>query len=343
MAAVRVLVLYNEPVLPADHPEAEAEHNIRYTVSAVSQALSTGGYEVFSVGVARDPAPLLEAVRRYQPQVVFNLFEGTAEQADNETYVTGLLHWLRLPTTGAPAETLALARFKPWTKHLLQGAGLPTPAGLLVEQLPVPSGPLAWPVIVKPACQDASLGVDQGSVVTSTEQLHQRVTLLVQRYGGPVLVEEYIPGRELVVGIIEKPERYPLPVSEILFREQRPGSWPIVTYAAKWEPASVDYQATPPRCPADLPAETSNMLQRLALKAFHLLRCRDYARVDFRLSPQGQPYILEVNPNPDLSPDAGLAGSLRAAGLEYAAFVRQLVANALARGPEGRCGLAAGR
>jgi D-alanine-D-alanine ligase len=332
MSPARVLVLYNEPVLADDHPDAEAEHNVQFTAEAVVQTLTAAGYRVSSLGVSRDPAALLAGLRRHRPAAVFNLFEGTAEQADNETYVTGLLQWLRIPFTGSPAEALALARNKPLAKTLLRGAGLPTAEFVVVEKLPLPTCRLRWPVIVKPGGQDASVGLDQGSVVGDQGRLEERVASLLGRYGPPVLVEEFIDGRELVIGLVERPELQTLPVAEIIFEDRGPGYWPIVTYNAKWDPDSREYQATPPRYPADIPAELAARLQELAVRSFRLLGCRDYARVDFRLSDQGEPYVLEVNPNPDFSPDAGLAGGLRAAGLKHEAFTVRLVENALARG-----------
>jgi D-alanine-D-alanine ligase len=161
--------------------------------------------------------------------------------------------------------------------------------------------------------------------------LEERVAALLGRYGPPVLVEEFIDGRELIVGLIEGPGLQPLPVAEIVFEDRKAGCWPIVTYAAKWDPESREYQATPPRYPADIPAELAGRLGELAVRTFRLLGCRDYGRVDFRVSGAGEPYVLEVNPNPDFSPDAGLAGGLKAAGLRHAWFTARLVENALAR------------
>jgi D-alanine-D-alanine ligase len=332
LAPARVLVLYNEPVLAADHADADSEHEVLDTVEAVEQALAGAGYEVNRLGVRRDPAKLVEGVRRYRPDVVFNLFEGLADFGETEAHAAGLLEWLGVPFTGSPYKTLCLARDKPLTKYLLQGAGLPTAAFWVVEDLPVPPCPLEWPVIVKPAAQDASVGLDQGSVVMSRQRLHERVAYLLESYGPPVLVEEFIRGRELNVGLIEAPELRTLPVSEILFVDKDPEFWPIVTYDAKWKPGSRDYEATPPRYPARVGPRLAARLAALAQKAFRLLGCRDYARVDFRVRPGGKPYILEVNPNPDFSPLAGLSGGLQSAGLTHAQFTLELVQCALARG-----------
>ncbi len=341
LPAARVLILYNEPVLPADHPDAVSEREILETVEAVHDYLTAAGYGVSRLAVGRDPAPLLSGLCEHRPDVVFNLFEGLADVGHTEAHVAGLLDWLGLPFTGCPHQALSLARDKHLAKYLLQGAGLPTPGFFVVEDLPVPDCPLDWPVIVKPANQDASVGLDQGSVVTDQLRLSDRVAHLLGAYGPPVLVEQFIAGRELNVGLIEAPDLRVLPPSEILFQEAGPEYWPIVTYDAKWKPGSRDYEATPPRYPAEVSPRLREKLEALAARAFRVLGCRDYARVDFRVRAVGEPYILEVNPNPDFSPTAGLAGGLASAGLTHAQFTLQLVERALARGrqPAGaRCG-----
>jgi D-alanine-D-alanine ligase len=331
MSLAKVLILYNEPTLPEDHPDAVSEHEILYTADAVGNILTAAGYQVTRLGVNYDPAALAAGLRQHRPDVVFNLFEGTADHGHTEAYAAGVLHWLGIPFTGSPFETLCLARNKHWTKYLLRGAGLPTAEFFVADGPDVPPCPLEWPVIVKPALQDASVGVDQRSVVTDQKALRERVAYLLANYGPPVLVEQFILGREFTVAVIEAPDLRPLPVSEIVFLKT-PGLWPIVTFDAKWKPGSDDYEATPPKYPAEISPRLGEKLVGLALKAFRLLGCRDYARVDFRVRPTGKPYILEVNPNPDFSPDAGLAGGLGAAGLTHAQFTVQLVQNALKRG-----------
>jgi D-alanine-D-alanine ligase len=337
MASQRVLVLYNQPVLPVGHPDFESEHEILYTVEVVSQYLAQAGLEVSCQGVSHDPGELLACLRSQPVDVVFNLFEGTADHGNTEAYVAGVLQWLDIPFTGSPAQTLSLARSKHLTKYTFRGASLPTPEFFVVDQLPVPECPLDWPVIVKPALEDASVGLDQGSVVTDQLHLEQRVEYLLETYGPPVLVEQFIDGREFNVGLVDIPELRVLPLHEILFVEKRPGYWPIVTYDAKWRPDSVDYRATPPRYPAEVSPRLAERLGELAKQAFRLLGCRDYARVDFRVRPTGKPYLLEVNPNPDYGPTAGFASSLEPAGLTHAQFTVQLVQAALARDSQSEC------
>ncbi len=338
----RVLILYNEPVLPADHPDAESEHEVLDTVEQVEKALAQAGHDVRRLGVCRDPGKLLAGLRRERPDVVFNLFEGLADQSDTEAHAAGVLDWLGVPYTGSPYLTLCLARNKHLTKHLLQGAALPTPAFQVVDELPLAECRLGWPVIVKPATQDASVGLDQGSVVTDQGRLEERVASLLENYGPPVLVEQFIRGREFNVGLIETPELRVLPPSEILFTDPDPSYWPIVTYDGKWKPGTRDYDSTPPRYPADVAPRLRAKLEALAKRAFRLLGCRDYARVDFRVGPTGRPYILEVNPNPDFSPLAGLSGGLQSAGLTHARFAADLVQLALARGAKAAGGVKVG-
>jgi D-alanine-D-alanine ligase len=253
------------------------------------------------------------------------------------------MEWLGIPFTGSPFETLTLARKKHLTKHLLLGAGLPTADFYVVDDFPVPECDLGWPVIVKPAAQDASVGVDQGSVVTDQERLNERVAYLLENYGPPVLVEHFIRGREFNVGVIENPDIQVLPVAEILFVDKDPDFWPIVTYDGKWKPGSRDYEATPPKYPATVAPKLKERVEALARAAFRLLGCRDYARVDFRVKPSGKPYILEVNPNPDFSPLAGLSGGLTTAGLTHAQFALDLVKRAIARGQRTQVSAAAYR
>jgi D-alanine-D-alanine ligase len=332
MPPIRVLVLYNEPVLTPNHPDFESEQQVLETVKGVSEHLVRAGFDVCHLGVSTNPRLLLDGLRELCPDVIFNLFEGVPDQGTTEAFVAGLLEWSGIPFTGSPFVTLTLARSKHLCKYLFRGAGLPTPEFMIVENVPVLACPLRWPVIVKPAQEDASVGLDQGSVVVDLPALNDRVASLLKNYGPPVLVEEFIAGRELNVSMIEAPKLRILPVSEVLFTRDGPGYWPIVTYDAKWRPGSRDYEATPPQYPANVDTGLAKALGKIARQAFRLLGCRDYARCDFRVRPSGEPYLLEVNPNPDFNDLAGLAGSLKSAGLTHAEFTKNLVKMALLRG-----------
>jgi hypothetical protein len=214
---------------------------------------------------------------------------------------------------------------------MLRKAGLRTPESFVVESLPIADVDVPWPVIVKPAMHDGSEGIDQGSVLTEREHLEPRVRDLLCRYGGPVLVEQFIAGREFSVAIVELAGLATLPILEIVY-EDNAGCWPILTYDAKWRPGSRDYEASAPKVPATIAPRLARRLEEMACRAFRLLGCRDYARVDFRVSSNGVPYVLEVNPNPDLSPQACLAGMLDAAGYSYTEFIVSRLQRAIDQG-----------
>src|SRR4051794_22614237 len=199
----RVLVVYNEPVLPPGHRDSESEREVLESADAVTNVLLAEGSAARPVGVRRDPADLIAAVRDAAPDAVFNLFEGSADHYVTEAYLAGLLDWLDVPFTGCPCPALLLAQNKHLTKRLLQQAGVPTAAFVLLDSLPDEDPGLTWPLMVKPACQDSSVGIEQASVVTDLDALQLRVAYVLENYGGPVLVEEYVSGRELTLGVIE--------------------------------------------------------------------------------------------------------------------------------------------
>ena len=254
-------------------------------------------------------------------------------------YAAGILEWLGVPYTGCPFPTLLLARSKHMAKRLFQGEGLPTAPFLVFEpgHPPLAECPLTFPVIVKPAQQDASVGVDQRSVATDLAGLNARVLFLTEQFGQPVIVEEFIFGRELTVALVEMPDLRLLPGTEVVFPEAGPGYWPILSYDAKWTKGSAEYETTDYHFKTELSGELGAEIEQSAKRAFRLLGCRDYARVDFRIREgDNKPFILELNPNPDFAPDRALSNNLWAAGLTHGEFTLQIVRNALARGKAGR-------
>ena len=190
---------------------------------------------------------------------------------------------------------------------------------------------MSFPLIVKPANEDASVGIDDSSVVYSLPDLRKRVRFIHTEYDQPALAEEYIDGRELNVAILGNRPPLALPISEIDFSGLTDGMHKIVSYEAKWMHGTVAYEGTNGVCPAILPAQLEARLKETAVRAYTLIGCRDYARVDFRLTKDGVPYVLEVNPNPDISDDAGFARSARAQGYSFAEIVGKIVESALER------------
>ena len=329
-----LLVLFNKPVLPPEHPEAGSEYDILDTVNDTAKILAAAGYGVRQLGIDHDPRPLLDELRDHPPLAVFNLFEGLATQPGTEVSVAALLEWLNVPFTGCPPPALALGRDKIRVKHLLAAAKIPTPAYAVVEDGPPPVWRGGWPAIVKPAMQDASIGIDQSSVVTSRQQLVSRVEFVLSAYGPPVLVERFVPGREFLVHVIEDGagrEPLALPPAEIAYKPNRSGRWPVYTFTAKWDEGSDEYRAAPVVAPIELPPDDTAALGEIASRAFRLLGCRDYARLDLRAGADGDFHVLEVNPNPYLN-SLALVKGLEAIGRSHEWFVVSLVQNAIARG-----------
>jgi D-alanine-D-alanine ligase len=332
-----ILVLYNEPVLPLDHPDAGSEHDVLDTVNDTFKVLKAAGFATTRLGVNYDPQPLLDVVKQNRPDAVFNLFEGIATQTGTEVSAAALLEWLNVPYTGCPSPALALGRDKVRSKHLLSAAGIPTPDYAVIDALPVPRWRRPWPAIVKPAYQDASIGIDQNSVVTSQKQLDDRVKFVLATYGPPVLVERFVFGREFHVNIIEDTTAPPnapplvLPLAEIAFKNDRPGKWPVYTFTAKWDEHSEEYKSAPLRAPVEIPADDFARLELIAQRSFRTLQCRDYARIDVRMDGDGKFYVLEVNPNPYLN-SLALVNGLLAIGRTHEQLLVELALAAIARG-----------
>jgi D-alanine-D-alanine ligase len=302
--------------------------------------LREGGHEPRVVNVRDDIGRLLAVTAEFAPDCVMNLVEYFRDDIEHEHHVPALFELLELPYTGARPLALTLCQKKPLAKAQLVAAGVPTPRGLLVEvgeTLPIDLG-LRYPLIVKPAYEDASGGIDSGSVVADREALEARVAKILGEHAMAALVEEYIEGRELHCAILGNDPPVALPLFEMEFRggdddDGKPLPH-IITYKAKWDPFSRDHHAVEGHCPPrDLDDAVCAHIQAVAMKAYRALGCRDYARVDMRVDPvTGDPFVLEVNPNPDLADGCAFATSVRAAGQTYGWAINQIIGMALARG-----------
>jgi D-alanine-D-alanine ligase len=293
------------------------------SVDAVERAIAAGGHKVERVPVNPD-GRWFERVRRGKYDLVFNLCEGVDGAAQLEPAVIAALELLGVPYTGSSAWTAALCLRKHLVNDLLQRGGLPVPRfGLVRPGDPLPT--VGFPAICKPAMEDASLGVEQRSVVRSLRALTTRVAAMHERWND-VVVQHFVDGREVNVGIVGD---MVLPVAEIDFGGMPRGMWRIVTYRSKWEEGSDEDLGAAPRCPADLPDELTAELGRIALAAWRIVGGSGYGRCDFRIDRFGKPWLLEVNANPDFSPGAGLARMARVAGYDYTALVRLVVEAAM--------------
>ncbi len=295
------------------------------TVEAIEKALVEEGNEVVRVPVALD-ARWVERVRRGKFDLAFNLCECIDGIAAYEPAVISVLEVLRVPYTGSSSWTTAFCLRKHVVNALLERSGLPVPRWAVVtpgSTLPT----VGFPAICKPAAEDASVGVEQRSVVRNMRALAARVDAMHERWN-EVLVQRFIDGREVNVAIVDD---LVLPVSEIQFGGMPKGMWRIVSYRSKWEAGSEEDLGAAPLCPAKISPPLNAELKRLALEAWKAVGGEGYGRVDMRIDSQGRPWILEVNANPDFAPDAGLARMARAAGIEYPALVRAICELALTR------------
>lgn len=330
--ARRLAVLAHHPAAdPRSAPAATPPHLLHDEIPAFEEALARIGWEPRSFPVGGDLLEALRGLRELRPAVVVNLCEDLGGDSASEMHFAGALELIGLPYTGAPPLALGLCRDKVLTKRVAASLGLPTPASFRVRAGERWSADgLAWPLIVKPAEEDGSLGIGDDSVCRAPAGLATAVGRVLERHG-PALVEEYVDGRELNVPVLGGRAPRALPVSEIDFSGLPPGYPRICGYEAKWATGDERYRGTAGVCPAAIAGELRALLERWSLLLVAELGLRGAARVDWRLAPGDRPFLLEVNPNPDLGTGAGFLRSLRAAGLGYEELAQALVEDALAR------------
>ena len=332
MAARRVGIVYNAFVpSPADTGEQASEEAVQPMAEGLRDALQAHGVLASMIPLRRSVPGFLRRLREERSDIIVNLCEGYLGRPQWESNVAGVLELLQIPFTGSAAKALALCQDKFTTKAILEYAGLPTAPALLLRSADEPVD-LEFPLIVKPNHEDASIGIHPDSVVHDAESLTRKVRRVLDDYSQPALVETYLDGREFSVAVIEDPVPRALPVSEIEFTSMPADAPRICGYTAKWFENHPLYQQTPPRCPAEVGDDLRQRLQNIAVGAFQALGCRDYARIDLRTDIAGDVHILEVNPNPDVSRDAGFARALSAAGIAYPAFWLTTIDHAYRRG-----------
>ena len=322
---MKVAILFDGASAFAESPDQE----IIGTVDAVVESLAPEGNSVVRIPVHPD-AKWVDKLRRARVDLVFNLCESIDGVAVLEPAVISVLELLGLPYTGSSSWTTALCLRKHIVNSALERAGLPVPKFSVVRRGgAIPS--VGFPAICKPAAEDASIGVEQRSVVRTSRELAERVSSMLERWD-EVLVQRFVQGREVNVGIVGDAV---LPIAEIDFGRMPKGMWRIVTYRSKWEDGSDEDVGAAPLCPARLPAGVAAQLRKIAVAAWRIVGGAGYGRVDLRIDERGRPWILEVNANPDFSPTAGLARMARVAGIDYGALVRQICELGLQRAREG--------
>lgn len=344
---MKVAVIYNEeyPELDSEyatelHKKLDFEPYFEITESdpikeyaEIAEDLKKEGLDAYILNLRDNIDHFFKDLNKNKPDVVFNFVEIYKDRADLEMYFAGLLELLRIPYTGAPPLALGTCQNKMLTKKILRSVGLRTANyTYITKRQKIYRLKLKYPLITKPAFEDASVGIDVTAVVTNHKQLKARIEYILNEFQQPVLVEEYIDGRELNVAIIGDQKPRVLPISEIDFSEMPDHLYNIVSYQAKWDPLHEAYHKTIPICPAPLTKKVEAEAKEIALKCFKTMGCRDYCRVDMRLNNKNKLYVLEVNPNPDLTADAGFMRSAKYAGISYRKALKRIVMLAAKRG-----------
>src|SRR3990172_5726500 len=283
--------------------------DVRERVGAVRDGLKQMGYSVSVTPLKREGLDeFVKTISASKEDIVFNLCEGAFGKSMLEMNVAALLEMYGVKFTGSGSVTLGVALNKAWAKEILRGSGIPTARYAVMESVPVKlPGSLGFPLIV-------------------------RVSAILGEYEQPALVEEYIDGREFNISIIGNGRNTrALPPSEIDFTDYPEGLPRICSYESKWVETSPLYLKSPAICPASVEGSLKKHIETTAITAYRVLWCRDYARVDMRLSNDGELKVLEVNPNPDISINAGFAMAAKGEGIGYDRLLAEIVESAMKR------------
>jgi D-alanine-D-alanine ligase len=321
---VKILVVFNviEQVERGEEDDLFAEQEIVLVEQHIEQALQAHGHTTVAVPIRDD---LWGPLAPYDPNewLIFNLCESIRNKTYLEPYIISVFEHLGFRYTGSNRRTLATCLNKARAKEILQAHGIPTAPYQVFTPYTIDCH-LNFPLMVKPVSEDASIGITLNSVVHDERGLRRQVRYIWDKYHEPALCEEFIDGREFNVTVLGNDPPRVLPLSEINFRHIANPFARIVSFRAKWVPTSEEYLKTPPTCPARISDALRLKIEEVARRAYTALDLHDYGRVDIRVK-QGTPYVLEVNPNADLSPDAGIARAARVAGMSYADLADEIV------------------
>ena len=336
MRKVRVLALVHDHLVPPEDTTGvdvlEAEWKMEYDVI---ETLREIGHDVRVLGIHDDLSGIRLAVEDSAPHIVFNLMEAFAGITTFDQNVVSYLELLRLPYTGCNPRGLILARDKALSKKLLAYHRVPVPEFTVVRRgrKAVLSKRLQFPMIVKSLFFEASTGISQASVVENAEQLAKRVQFIHDSLGTAAIVEQFIDGRELYVGVIGNERLEVLPVWEMSFAQMPENRWRIATERVKW---STQYQKRHGIMTnaAALEPDLAHTIQRIARRAYRALDLNGYARIDIRLDGAGRAFVLEANPNPNLAFGEDFAESAESHGISYERLLDRILALGLRWEPE---------
>lgn len=338
----KILICYNSPVSVFPNYNGKplesqsvlndlSESSFSKEISSIKKSLQEYFTDVKTLAVDRNIAQTVAKISHYSPDAIINFVESVEGVSSYEYCMAGLFELLKVEFTGNKPQCLGNCLNKWCTKDILRANGIKTPKAVVLDQSSITnkkSFALKFPVILKLLLEDASIGISEYSVVNNFDQLKRQIDFLTETFKQKIIAEEYIEGRELNVAILGNKV---LPISEIEFTGLPNGLPKIVTYEGKWIADSIYYDNTKPKCPAEFPVRLKKRIEMIALQAYTALGCRDYARVDIRLDKNGIPFVIEVNPNPDISSDSGFARAANADGISHSELLFMITKLALNR------------
>jgi D-alanine-D-alanine ligase len=335
MKKLRVLVLVHASFVPPEDPSAlsDAEQYELKTELDVFQALKTLGHRVRVLGVLDELLPIREAVEEWRPHIVFNLLEEFRGEAVYDQNVVAFLELLGVPYTGCSPRGLIIARDKAMSKKLLIYHRIRCPRFKAARRGHVVRRPsnLEFPIIVKSLNEEASRGISKASVVNDDDALMKRVEFIHQRIGTDAILEQFVPGRELYVGILGNVRLTALPARELVMKDREPDENLIATERMKHDIAYQEKYGVEIATPRPLPDGIEAMLVRQSKRVYRILGLEGYGRIDYRMDPEGRLHFLEANPNPEIAREEEFTSAAEAAGLSYESLIQRILNLGLGR------------
>ncbi len=329
MKPLRVLVLMHETLVPPKSLAGLSDKQIDEfrTEYDVMEQLRKAGHDVRALGLGDNLAELRASITDWQPDIAFNLMEEFQGIVTYDQYVVAFLELMKQPYTGCNPRGMMISRDKALSKQILSYHRIPTPGFALFrrgQRYKLPRK-LRFPLFVKSATEDASVGISQASVVHDAEKLRERIEFIHEQTHSDALVEEYIEGRELYVGVIGNDRLRTFPVWEMDFGTLPDVMSNIATRKVKWDRRYQARHGIQTGAARDLPDGCAAYLDRLSKRIYRSLYLSGYARMDFRMRPDGSVFVLEANANPNISHKEDFADSAHAAGVDYSAVLEQII------------------
>jgi len=326
---LRVLILVHKHLVPPPTPPAPGADATSLEWKMEWDVVSTlrgRGHDLHVIGVDDDLTPIRQSMEEFKPSIVFNLMEAFADIGVFDQNVVSYLELLRAPYTGCNPRGLTLSRDKALAKKLMAYHRIPVPDFTVVprNRKAILPRKLGFPLIVKSLLYESSTGISQASVVANEEQLAKRVQFIHDSVGTAAIVERFVDGRELYVGVLGNARLQVLPVWEMSFAKMPEHTWRIATERVKWS-AAYQKKHGIETAQAELSPDITLRVQHVAKRVYRALDLSGYARIDFRLAEDGRLFVIEANPNPQLAQGEDFAESAKRGGLEYGPLLERIM------------------